>query len=130
MATIEPTIKDVTSKINGAAWLVTWGPLANGDVGDPVQMPEFADKSVQVTGTFGTGGSVAVEGDNEPYTSYTAANFVALRDPSSTTIAITAAGAKAVLENTVLVRPHVTAGDGTTSLTVRMLFHLPHPLRT
>ena len=129
MATIEPTIKDVPSKVNGAAWLVTWGPMANGDVGDPVQMPEFADKSIHVTGTFGTGGSVAVEGDNEIYPG-TSANFVALRDPSSTTIAITAAKAQAVLENTVLVRPHVTAGDGTTALTVRMLFHLPHPFRT
>ncbi len=129
MATIEPTRVDVTEKTNGAAWLVTWGPMANGDVGDPVQLPEFADKSVHVTGTFGTGGSVAIEGDNEKAPG-TAANFVALHDPSGTTIAITAAACKAVLENTVSVRPHVTAGDGTTALTVRMLFHLPHPFRT
>jgi hypothetical protein len=124
MAVRAYTQSDVTFKGNGAAQKITWTGLLNGDTGQPVQLPEYADRSIQVEGTFGVGGSVACEGSND------ATNFRALRDPSSTTIAITAAGIKAVLENTVQTQPHVTAGDGTTSLTVTMLFHLPHNFRT
>jgi hypothetical protein len=99
-------------------YVATYGPMANGDVGIPVPMDttNYSDISAQVTGTFGTGGSVAIEGSNDKV------NWAALRDPSHTTIAITSAAIQAVLENTIQVRPHVTAGDGNTSLTVTLMY--------
>lgn len=120
MATIKGTLTEIEHSGEGKAWVCTWTPMLNGDVGDPVTLPGYHDRSVQVTGTFGTGGSVAVEGSNDG-----AVNYAALRDPSSTTIAITSAGMKAVLEAAIHMRPHVTAGDGTTSLTVSMYFVKP-----
>lgn len=112
MAVITPTKQIVGG---GAALLVTWANLANGDSGAPVDLVEFADRSVQVVGTFGTGGSVSLEG------SLDASNFASLTDPQGNALAITTAKIEAVSELTYQVRPRVTAGDGTTSLTVSLL---------
>lgn len=97
-------------------WQVVWATMANGDTGQPVEIPGYADKTIQVTGTFGTGGSVACEGSNDRV------NFAALTNPTGTVIAITAANIQAVTEAVLQVRPHVTAGDGTTALVVTMFF--------
>lgn len=123
MAVAAVTITDVSEKGDGSCLKIAWASMANGDTGAAVRYPKHNDKSIQVTGTFGTGGSVAVEGSNDE------TNFAALRSPDSSTIAITSAGVRAVLENTVQVRPHVTAGDGTTALIVTMLLHFSNPAR-
>lgn len=101
--------------LTGGVVLVSWGPMANGDTGAPVSYPAHADKSIQVEGTFGTGGSVAVQGSND------GSNYRALNDLGGTAIAMTAAAIKGVGENTQYIQPAVTAGDGTTALTVTML---------
>lgn len=93
----------------------TWATMANGDTGAPAQITNLADKTLTVTGTFGTGGSVQFEGSND------GTNWFILKDPSSTTIIKTAAGISAVLEHPLQVRPHVTAGDGTTALVVILM---------
>jgi hypothetical protein len=123
MATITATVAVFNPPGGGMnAMAITWGPMANGDVGAAVgaglnlDTNNYTDVSLQVTGTFGAGGSVAMEGSND------GTNFVALRDPQGVTIAITAAGIKAVLEAVREYRPHVTAGDGTTALTVTAYF--------
>jgi len=119
MATVKPTMTELQNSGEGRAWKVEWAAMANGDDGEPVQLPGYQDRSVQVTGTFGTGGSVTVQGSND------GSNYAALRDPSHTTLAFTAAGIKAILEATERVRPAVTAGDETTALTVTMFFVKP-----
>lgn len=121
MATINPTQVDVSSKGNRSAILVTWASVTEADTCTAISMPEFADKSIQVTGTFG-GASVALQGSND------SSNFAALRDPSSTTIAITTAGIRAVLENTVQIKP-VPTGGTSQSLTISVLCRLAQPLR-
>ena len=95
-----------------AGWLLTWGPMANSDTGVSVSLPGNADKTIQVTGTFGSGGSATLQGSNDNI------NFFALTDPTGTAIAITSAGIKAVTEAVAYIRPAITAGDGTTALTV------------
>lgn len=92
----------------------TWAAMANGDSGTPVQLDAFADRSLQVTGTFGVGGSCTLEGSND------GVNYFALHNPQGTLIAQTAAGLVQILELTLWVRPRVTAGDGTTSLVAVM----------
>jgi hypothetical protein len=93
-----------------SGWNFTWAAMANGDTGAPVNFPGYGDKSIQVTGTFGAGGSCTLEGSND------GVNFFALTNPTGTTIALTAAGIVAVTEAAQFIRPHVTAGDGTTAL--------------
>lgn len=95
--------------------VATWTGILNGDSGEPVAMPGSADRSAQVTGTFGAGGSLRIEGSND------GTNYYALNDPQGSALNITAAGIKGIIEATRFIRPRATAGDGTTSLTVTML---------
>lgn len=90
----------------------TWTPLANGDSGTPETPGRLSDRSVQIKGTFGAGGTVSIQGSNDGIT------WSILRDPAGVALTFTAADLKEILENTVFVRPLVTAGDGTTALTV------------
>jgi hypothetical protein len=85
--------------------------LLNGDQSSANLQPNSGDRSVQVTGTFGAGGTVIVEG------SLDGTNWFQLKDAGGTLISFTAAGLKAVLEYTTYIRFNVTAGDGTTNLT-------------
>lgn len=133
MANITPTVTRVMGQNGLDGYQVTWATMLNGDVGlavgnaigdgaSAVKFSQggffsgFADKTIQVEGTFGAGGSVAAEGSND------GTNFRALTNPQGTTIAVTSAGIAAITEAVIGVRPHVTAGDGTTSLTVTMFF--------
>lgn len=95
---------------------VVWAGLLNGDNGAPVQLPGYADKSFQSAGTFGAAGSVQPEGSNDNI------SFFQLKSPTYTGIAHTSAGLDAITEACIFVQPHVTAGDGTTNLTVTMWF--------
>jgi len=100
--------------LSKGVYRVTWTGLLNGDVGDDVDLGMFPDKSVQVEGTFGTGGTISVEGSND------GTNRRILNDSrgEGNPLTLTAADVRVVLENTKQVRPNVTAGDGTTSLSV------------
>lgn len=97
------------------AFVVSWANLANGDVGEAISFAQYTDKSVQVAGVFGTGGSVTFEGSND------GVNWAPLTDPQGNDLAFTAEKIELVTEATLKVRPNVTAGDGATSLTVTVL---------
>ena len=94
--------------------VVTWTGLLNGDDGSSWEGPDCADRSVAVTGTFGTGGSITIQGSND------GTNWFALTDPQGNAITKTAAALEQITEITKFVRPIVTAGDGTTSLVATM----------
>ncbi len=121
MATITPTVVGV-NKNDGSTYLVTWTPVTESDTFGPVFLPEYADKSVHVTGTFGSC-TLAVHGSND------GVNYAALNDASSTVIGIQSDKIKQVLENTAYVKPIATGGSAQ-SLTVAMLFRMSNPLRT
>lgn len=91
---------------------VAWGGLANGDDGTGALFAGVADKTVQVLGTFGSGGTVVIEGSMDGST------WAGLTDPQGDPLSFAAAGINTVLENPKFIRPNVTAGDGTTDLTV------------
>ena len=117
MTTVTPTLVELPTNYQGfKCWQVQWAGMTNGAVGVPVNLVEFSDRSVQVEGTFGVGGNVAVQGSND------LVNYELLRDPSSTVLNLTAVGLHGILELSGAIRPVVTAGDGTTSLTVTMVF--------
>ncbi len=101
-------------------FMYTWAGLLNGDTGAPLQIPSMSDKTVHIFGTFGSGGSVTLQGSNDPrvLTNPGSAVWVALTDPQGNAITKTAAAIEALLENPIFIRPIVTAGDGSTDLTV------------
>lgn len=96
----------------------SWSGLTNAtsDTGEPVALPNRADRSVQVTGTFGAGGTIVIEGTLD------GTNYVTLTDPQGNALSKTAAFLEAISEAVKFVRPRVTAGDGTTSLVCTILF--------
>lgn len=114
MATITPTAEDISR--DGSVLKRTWALLTttNAD-GSPFPFAAWADRSVQVTGTFGAGGNLRWEGTND------GTNYVALTDPQGNALDFTTAKIEAVTEVCALARPRVTAGDGTTSLTVTLV---------
>lgn len=98
--------------------LIQWTGLtkATDDAGEAVQLPNFADRSVQVTGTFGTGGSLRVEG------SIDGTNYATLTDPQGNALDITAAKIEAISEAVRYIRPRITAGDANTTLVCTIMF--------
>ena len=50
---------------SGRVFVAVW-VLANGDSGLPIEMALYADRSINVFGTFGAGGNLIWEGTNDP----------------------------------------------------------------
>lgn len=100
---------------NTRSLTIQWSGLtfASTDDGAPLERPDYADRSIQVQGTAGAGLSLNIEGSND------GTNYVVLTDPQGNTLTITAIGRiEQVQELTRYIRPRITAGDGTTNITV------------
>jgi len=110
-----PTV-NLSRSDSGAGLAIRWASMANGDDGQWIDTQAFRDISVQVTGTFGSGGTLLIEGSNEA----TPTNAATLNDPQGNAISVQAAKIEQVLESVRWIRPRVSAGDGTTSLTVNL----------
>ena len=108
---------------NPPAWLLQWGPMANGDVGGPFDYKFYlyADRTVQLVGTFGAGGTCLIEGSLDGNT------YNTLSDSNGVALSLTAGAIKVVTEVPRYIRPRISAGDGTTSLTVTMLMRRTTP---
>lgn len=113
MATRNATITDASP--TGIAKLVTWTGLLNTDDGAAADWVDYSDRCFQVTGTFGTGGSCTIQGSND------GTNWAPLADPQGNALTFTTQRIEQALELPRFVRPIVTAGDGTTNLTVTLL---------
>lgn len=100
---------------NSRSFVAAWLALPNGEDGEPIAFGQYTDKSVQVSGTFGAGGSLRLEGSNDGVT------WAVLTDPQGNDLNLTGPKIEMVTEATAYVRPRVTAGDGTTAITVHML---------
>lgn len=109
------TIQGYGQWLNKGVHKQTWTPLANGDVGSWLTAADLSDKSIQVFGTFGAGGTLVLEGSNDGGTTVATLND---SRGEGNALSFTAADIRTVLENPERVRPKVTAGDGTTALTV------------
>jgi hypothetical protein len=125
MATLNPTITRPAGDDSVQMMVFTPMTFSGTDVTAPIPFAQWADRSVQVFGTFGAGGSVRIEGSNDGGTTY-----AVLNDPSSTALNMTAAGLEEIMEICGLVRARVTAGDGSTSLTVAFCLRRQQQLRT
>ena len=122
MATRAVTITKIRT-FGDNAWVAAWEGLTNAttDDGAPFEMPGSPDRSVQVTGTLGAGGSCRIEGSND------GTNYIVLTDPQGNALNMTALGIEAITEITRYIRPRITAGDGATDLDVTLLVRRVYP---
>lgn len=126
MATITPTITYPDDDDRSCVQMIfTPMTFSGSDVSAAIKAPQFADRSVQVYGTFGAAGNLRVEGSNDGGTTW-----ATLADPQGNALDITAAKIEQLLELTAQIRFRVTAGDGTTSLTVAFFGRRQTPPRT
>lgn len=133
MANISPTVSTIA---DGTTKIVTWTPMIiidtdpgapevlEYDIGLPVEFCRFCDRSVTIVGTWGAGGSITLKGSNDGI------NYYALTDPQGNAITKSADSLEQITELTQYIKPEITAGDITTSLTVKLLARLPQPMRT
>ena len=117
MATRALTVTNINEILfRGQVRSFQWTGLtkATDDDGDPAGLGYawYTDKSVQVTGTFGTGGSVRIEGSND------GTNYAVLADAQGNALDITTAKIEEISAAVLYIRPRITAGDGTTNLAV------------
>jgi len=110
-----PVVSYTVENLEGNVRVITWDGLANGDTGSPYDVTYYNDISVQVYGTFGAGGNCRIQGTNQ---TGTPTQWAPLADPQGNILDFTSAGIEQVEENVIQLRPNITAGDGTTSLTV------------
>lgn len=111
MANIIPV---VSKAVQGANSIVTavWSNMTAGDLGVPVALTDWHDRSIQFVGTFG--GNMTIQGSNES----APVNWSTLRDPGSITLVVNAADIKQTLEMALWLRP--IAGAGIVLVTVTM----------
>lgn len=114
MADIIGLFSPVTGDNPNTGMFASW-TLANGDIGLPMPFIDFADRTVQVEGTFGVGGTCVIEGSND------GTNYRTLHDPQGVALSITSGQISTITQVTRWIRPRCTAGDGTTAIVVSMV---------
>ena len=109
-------INHTTVQMSRGSHYWEWLAISESDTPDNLDDGDgavaFADKTVQVDGTFGTG-TVTIEGSND------GVSFFGLKDPNGTAISFTAAGMAAILENPRYIKPVITGATGA-SINVRI----------
>jgi hypothetical protein len=110
-----PTITPTVERVSQNTVRITYSNMALNDVGAPIgkHWADYADRSVHFSGTFGSNGSVTVEGSNNAGGSYKA-----LTDPQTSAITKTAEAIEQIVEIAELTRPNVTIGDANTAIDV------------
>jgi len=108
-------IASTSEMIGLGVTLLTWTGLAAGDTATPVACGASADKTMQVYGTF-DGETMTMQGSM-----LAASEFIDMSDPQGNSMAYTSADLEVILENPLYIRPSMSAGAGTTSLTVHVL---------
>lgn len=96
--------------------LYRWVGMTEGDTGEILYLSQSTDKTVQVAGTFGEGGSVNLRGSNYPKNE--TKTWATLHKSDISDLTFTVADIFAIIDNTVAISPEVTAGDETTDLDV------------
>lgn len=106
--------------IKNRSTYITWSNLASNDDGQPLQFAGHADKTLQVFGSFSGGATLVFEGSNDPRVETDSGNAVwfTLNDMQTLPLSKTSAGGDLIVENPRYMRPKVTGGDGSTSITV------------
>ena len=124
MAVVTPVIVTNNPPGDGSIITYSWTMVTNLDTGAPMPFAQWADRSVQMSGTWGAGGgTITWEGSNDGVT------YFALSDPQTNAIAKTADALEQVVEATLWARPRVSVAS-VTSVVVTLLARRQNPMRT
>lgn len=111
------TVSHKSNHIEKGVLKTVWTPLLQGDTGTPENLDRYPMHSVQIGGTFG-GATVVVEGsdDGVTYATLTGENPAG----GSDTLVSATSATRFDVQNVVphFIRPRISGGDGTTSVTV------------
>lgn len=127
MATVNATAGKNAVDVQGDGSCLLWEftPLTTTNADSaPIDYTQWGDMSVQVRGTWGAGGALAIEGSND------GTNYVVLNSAQGTALSLSADSLKQIVERPRYVRARVTGGDGTTSLAATFVFRRATPMRT
>lgn len=94
---------------------VIWTPLTEADTCTPISLPGAADKTVQVSGTFGSA-TIVIQGSND----LVPTNYFTLHDTNGDALSFTAAGGEIISEAPLHIRAS-TSGGSSSSITVQIL---------
>lgn len=119
MATVKPTITDISN--DGSVQKIQWVLTSADSDGASIASSEWADRSVQVEGTFG-GSTTVVQGTND------GANWQTLNNAQGTALSFTAGGMKQIVEVPERIRPLLSGGAGAT-ITVTIIARRGNSLR-
>lgn len=124
MATVALAITTVDEgSISARAQVVSWTPLTttNNDGGLFSRSAFYADKSVQVFGTF-NGATVTLKGSNVPTPGVVSGtDWFTLHKTDLSLLSFTVADGFTVLDNVMHIAPLLSGGDGGTSMTIHLL---------
>lgn len=104
--------------------IIKWPNLLSADSGSPYFAPQYSAKVIQLSGTAGVGGAGTIQGTLEPGTPI----YGTLHSPDSVAWTFVAADVtnnviKQVLEDCYQIRPLMTGGDGSTSVTIYLFIN-------
>jgi hypothetical protein len=119
MAIINGVVTNIGTK-DGSAKKVTWA-FTGADTGLPIAFSEWADRSVQMSGTWNAA-TVIWEGSNDGVT------YLPLTDPQGNAITKTADTIEAVTEVCELARPRVSSG-AVTAVTISVILRRQSGMR-
>lgn len=100
MATIEKVFTQTGDTAN-----VKWETVTNGDTGSAMNLGNYNDNTVTVTGTFNSE-TLTMQGSND------GTNWSTLTDNTGTDIALTAAGMRLIAEAPIYIRPSFSGSSG------------------
>lgn len=117
MAVITATKTD----IGGGAFMYVWTPIVAGDTCSALDVTVLngcgPDRTVQVTDTFGDGGSIAIQGACNTASPV----YATLTSAANAALLITTTTPESIVQWTPLLKPLLVGSDGTTSLTVTIV---------
>lgn len=107
---------EITKHANNTVRKVVWTLTTSDPIGDAVPFPDFRDRCVSVTGTFG-GGTVVLQGSNDEFVT----GAFTLNDATGVDISVTSAAMFQVLESPEKVRPRINGSAGATVTVIMIL---------
>ena len=114
------TLRETVDTFLDKATIFTWVLTTADPLGDLIELPGWADRSIQSFGTFAGGSVVEAQGSNEKPTD-PPVNFSALNDHFGTVIAQAAAGLDGIAENTRVIRPALNPVGVGATITVKIM---------
>lgn len=113
MAAVDATVIALSPDSKYGENAIRQWSLADNDTGVAINMAEYSDRSVQVTGL--TADSLAIHGSND------GTNYVLLTDPQGDALTFAANGLRQIAEATAYIKPVRT---GTADVTIVVTLYL------